>query len=304
MQKQFGFKRQLILLFAGFITALIVIGGIAAVLNLTSFNGTLLTITLQNIVVFILPAVLVAYIASYGKPMSWLNINIKPQLSVCAMVILIAFISVPAMNWIVNANESITLPESMRELEQQLRAIEDAAQNITKQLIIGSSIPQIIALILTMGVLTGIGEETFFRGGLQNCFLKHGTNKHLAIWFSAIVFSFMHFQFYGFVPRMLLGAYFGYLLIATKSLWVPILAHAWNNTLVVLSTYFIENGIMSDEFENIGTAGHSLWLAPISAIATAIAIAFLVKLAKRHAIKPATNLENLKEEENTLVDDK
>mgnify|MGYP004444144773 FL=1 len=158
MQKQFGFKRQLILLFAGFITALIVIGGIAAVLNLTSFNGTLLTITLQNIVVFILPAVLVAYIASYGKPMSWLNINIKPQLSVCAMVILIALISVPAMNWIVNANESITLPESMRELEQQLRAIEDAAQNITKQLIIGSSIPQIIALILTMCVLTVIGE--------------------------------------------------------------------------------------------------------------------------------------------------
>ena len=114
----------------------------------------------------------------------------------------------------------------------------------------------------------------------------------------------MHFQFYGFVPRMLLGAYFGYLLIATKSLWVPILAHAWNNTLVVLSTYFIENGIMSDEFENIGTAGHSLWLAPISAIATAIAIAFLVKLAKRHAIKQATNLENLNEQENTHVDDK
>ena len=57
---------------------------------------------------------------------------------------------------------------------------------------------------------------------------------HVGIWLAAALFSAIHLQFYGFVPRMLLGALFGYLYIWTGNLWVPMLAHFFNNGFAVV----------------------------------------------------------------------
>ena len=90
--------------------------------------------------------------------------------------------------------------------------------------------------ILIIAIMAGIGEELMFRGVIQKILIGWTKDIHLGILYTAIIFSTIHFQFYGFVPRMILGMVLGYLYIWSKSLWVPVIAHAINNALTVTFT--------------------------------------------------------------------
>ena len=90
-------------------------------------------------------------------------------------------------------------------------------------------------------------------------------NRHIAIWTAAFIFSAIHFQFYGFIPRLLLGAFFGYLLIGSGNLWLPIIAHFLNNAMTTLYTYFSKDNLFLTSYETIGTADSStVWMAWVS----------------------------------------
>ena len=171
-------------------------------------------------------------------------------------------------------NEQLSLPDSLYAIEQWMRATEDAAKAVTDSFLTGNTILGLLGCVLLLGVLTGLSEEMLFRGALQGTLIE-SRNVHFSIWLTAFVFSVLHFQFFGFVPRMLLGAIFGYLLVWTGSLWVPVIAHALNNSVVVISSYFhpttpeAANAIKTS-FETIGvpTDGDFPKLAFISLILT------------------------------------
>ena len=239
----------------------------------SSHSVVLTQIVLQNVLSFAVPAMLVAaFIAR--KPFEYLALSKSPKWMHVLFVILVYVVSVPAMNMIVQLNESITLPDSFAALEKLLRMYEEAAKALTNQLISGQTLMGVICLMLVLGCLTGFGEEIFFRGMLTRIFLDKPMNKHLAIWLGAIVFSFMHFQFFGFVPRVLMGALFGYMLVWSGSLWVPIIAHAINNSVVVLSTYALERGYLSQSLDVYGTTQCMPWLAIVSVAATVALIKY------------------------------
>jgi hypothetical protein len=63
-------------------------------------------------------------------------------------------------------------------------------------------------------------------------------SRHLAVWVTSLIFSLVHFQFYGFLPRLFLGALLGYLFLYTGNLWIPILFHFINNATVLVMNYF------------------------------------------------------------------
>ena len=191
------------------------------------------TTALQNIGIFIIPAIITARIFNPGQTMQVMNINRCPSFLQTLLVLLIYIASVPMLNSVVSWNENIPLPEWlswMRELEEQMAAT-------TEQLLNFTSVGQLIIAILLIGVLTGVGEEFIFRGTIQRLMIERNTNIHVAIWVTAFIFSAIHFQPLGFVPRMMLGAYFGYLLAWSGSLWLPILAHALNNSIAVVAYY-------------------------------------------------------------------
>lgn len=232
-------------------------------------NPVVLTqIALQNLLTFALPALLVAAFI-VRRPFQYLLLSQSPKAKHILYVLLLYVASTPFMNLIVELNESITLPESFAALEVILRNYEEAAKAVTDQLIQGQNLLGVLVLMLILGCLTGFGEEIFFRGMLTRLFIDRPMNKHIAIWLGAIVFSFMHFQFFGFVPRVLMGAMFGYLLVWTGSLWVPIIAHALNNSMVVLFTYLLEQGKLSQSLDVYGTTQCALWLSIVSVIAFA-----------------------------------
>lgn len=187
---------------------------------------------LQNIGLFIIPAVIVAYIFNRGKTMQVLQINRLPSLKHLGLMVLIYIAAIPMLDAIIVWNESWQLPEWLMWMREQ----EDAALSATDQMMAVSSVAQLVGLIFVVGVLTGIGEEFLFRGSLQRLMVESKVNVHVAVWATAFIFSVIHMQIFGFVPRLLLGAFFGYMLAWSGSLWLPILAHALNNSMAVIAS--------------------------------------------------------------------
>lgn len=114
--------------------------------------------------------------------------------------------------------------------------------------------------ILIIAIMAGIGEELLFRGVLQKILINWTRNTHVGILCAAIIFSAIHFQFFGFFPRMILGMVLGYLYVWSKSIWVPIIAHALNNALTVTFTPNTFN--KGNEFiETVSGTQNNVWYA-------------------------------------------
>jgi membrane protease YdiL (CAAX protease family) len=126
------------------------------------------------------------------------------------------------------------LPDFLAPLEAWMREAENAATALQERFLSGTSYLDLFVNIVVMAITPAICEELLFRGVIQNQLEKWFKNAHIAVWVAAIIFSAIHFQFYGFFPRMILGAALGYLLVYGKSLWLPIVAHALNNFMAVV----------------------------------------------------------------------
>jgi membrane protease YdiL (CAAX protease family) len=139
----------------------------------------------------------------------------------------------PIVEW----NVSWKFPEFLKGFEAMAREKEDAAAKLTQIMTSFSSTGELMFGLIVIALLPAIGEELVFRGLAQNEFFRATNNIHVAIWTSAIIFSAIHFQFYGFVPRLLLGALFGYLYYWSGNLLIPMFAHFFNNAFGVTMIY-------------------------------------------------------------------
>lgn len=235
----------------------------------------------QNLLAFICPAVLAAMIAT-RLPATLLKLDVKPKIKPTLLACLILLTSLPALNYVIELNESLKLPDSMSQLEQVMRQMEESAQSAITTMIGGNTLFDLIFSILTIGILTGLAEELFFRGALQGLLFSTKMKRHLAIWIAAIVFSALHFQFYGFVPRLLLGAYFGYLIWWTGSVWVPVIAHAFNNSIAVIATWSALQSQDAESIEStIGQDTSNVVTITLSIIVTSLGIYILNRLCKK-----------------------
>lgn len=143
----------------------------------------------------------------------------------------------PIMAIVGEWNMQMKLPEASKDLEDWMRRQEDEMAALTKGIVMTDSLPILLMNILVIAILPAIGEELFFRGALQGIIKRWFGNPHVAIWLTAIIFSAIHVQFFGFFPRLLLGAFFGYMLIWTHNIWIPIFAHFVNNAMVAIIAF-------------------------------------------------------------------
>jgi uncharacterized protein len=162
------------------------------------------------------------------------------------LLTLTAFIVVFFMGFnsvVIEWNANLSLPESMKGFESWARQSEELAMKITTFLTQFDSTFQFVIGLLVIAVFAGIGEEFVFRGLLQPALHRATKNVHVAIWVSAILFSALHMQFFGLVPRVLLGALFGYLYYWSGNLVVPMFAHFVNNGFQVTALYMVQKGV-------------------------------------------------------------
>lgn len=260
-------SRRLLLLLC-----LMLLGVIAtSILLLFVPDGNLFAmLTMQDILAFILPAVVTMAII-YRRPFHVMGLDRAPSWLAITIVIMFYVISLPAMNWLVEMNKAMSLPSWMAGIEQAMRAAEDSAAEVTQEMLNINSVGQLILCVLVVGVMAGLSEEMLFRGAMLRTMQDSRLGNHAVVWITAFLFSALHMQFYGFVPRMLLGVWLGYLFVWTGSLWVPIIAHTLNNSTVVLMSYLSNKGVIPEGFgDNLGlpAAGSFPWLATCSLIAS------------------------------------
>ena len=247
---------------------------IALSLTVSGITLTRIALTIQDLLLFICPALCAAYLFG-GNPIKYLQADHAPRAGAIAGIALCLFFAIPAMNLIIEWNESITFPSSLSGLEAWLKTQEANAQSLTAEMMQMSNLAELLVMILIVGILTGIGEEFVFRGILQRLFLNKFHDPHIAVWTTAILFSAVHFQFYGFVPRMLLGAFFGYLLVWSGNIWLPVIAHALNNSLSVIGAYMQKGAEEGTLIDTLGTEKGDIGWVIAGMILTVVTIGIL-----------------------------
>ena len=154
------------------------------------------------------------------------------------LLTVLATIAFMAVNvYLVEWNSNFKFPAFMSDLEETLKNLEEQLAETTEAYTKFGSFGSFLLGFIVIAILPGIGEELMFRGVLQNSLHKYSGNKHLAIWVTGFLFAAIHLQFYGLVPRMMLGVLFGYLYVWSGNLWLPIISHITNNGLAVILVY-------------------------------------------------------------------
>lgn len=221
---------------------------------------------------FIIPSFLGAYLfSSDWKAYLYLDRNVSLQ-NICYTIVLTIALQ-PFLAWVVYLNNQIALPDCLSGLEAILRSMESNAEQNISLILTTDSIGVFLLNVLLVSVLTAIGEEAFFRGALQRILLNETKRPWVAIVVIAIIFSAIHFQFYGFFARMLLGLLLGYLVYASKSLILPIIAHAVNNLIAIIQIH-LDNVYEVDQNHYLNPRG-------IVLIASVFISAFLLRLLIR-----------------------
>jgi uncharacterized protein len=180
--------------------------------------------------------------------LSW---NSFPSLPVMALLLLSQLFFAPLNGWVQGVNESLELPTYFSGIENFIKSMEKELSELTQYLTSFTTPMQLIVALVVIAGVAGVGEELIFRGLLQRKLFIALKNEHLAIWLAAFIFSAIHFQFYGFLPRLLLGAMFGYFYFWTGNIWVPIVGHVFNNGLAVLMIHLVNKKMISSEMEKM-----------------------------------------------------
>ena len=205
-------------------------------------RGTLLTFqaVTAGCAFIVAPLFYLRFFASQDEQLlfRWRRSYASPILLTIGLVL--AFIAVNT--WFIRWNMAVKLPIWLQAFETWAQEQEAVRQRFTNLLTTFHSPADLGVDIIVIGVIPAVGEELLFRGIIQKLCYQITHNIHGAIAVSALAFSAIHLQFYGFVPRFLLGALFGYIYWWTKDLLFPIAAHFFNNSFTLLLTFLYRQG--------------------------------------------------------------
>ncbi len=236
----------------------------------------------QSVGVFIIPPFILAFIF-YGNIREYLKLKNWPHISYIILAIMSIVISVPVINFISYLNSNINFPDFMGLLEDKIIDLENEAGHLMESFLDTITLKGFITNIIMICILPAIGEELLFRGIFQRLFIEWTKNVHVGILLAAFLFSFIHMQFFGFLPRLLLGVYFGYLFAWSRSIWLPVIVHFFNNAFAVIYYYFSGNNIGKSEIENLGTSKGDLIFLVLSVFLSVTLIYTIYRIAKSRA---------------------
>ena len=188
-------------------------------------------------------------------------------LAAAALVLLV----LPGMSVLVAWNAGVHFPAFLHGFEAWARASEDQAAGLTRFLTQLTTGGRLLAAVLVIGAVPAVAEELMFRGVVQQNLVRWFGSRHAGVWAAAAIFSAVHFQFFGFVPRFVLGLGLGYLYEWSGNIVVPMAAHFTNNAFQVVLLYCAQHGAFgwSTAFDPDSTAALPWPLALLSAALTA-----------------------------------
>ena len=173
-------------------------------------------------------------------PADYLKPSFKFSWILLPVVFAVMFVSSPLIELLSNINQKLVLPGFMGSVQQWMRDSEDKAQKLTTFFLQMKTVWGMLINVIVIGLFTAIAEEFMFRGCVQTIFTRLTKNHHAGIWITAALFSAFHMEFFGFLPRMMLGVLFGYFVAWSGSIWPAVWAHFLNNGTAVVATYLFQ----------------------------------------------------------------
>lgn len=247
-------------------------------------NAMFLKITqlIITVVTFFVPVLLLCKMCGI-KSATFVKADKRFALPVLLLVVVVIVSIQPFMNATAEWFSGWSLPSSFSWLERSLKEMEKQNLDLVSRFLDVHSVGGLLFNILVVAIAPAICEEFFFRGGLQQV-LAEKMNRHSAIWLTAIIFSAVHMEVSGFLPRVVLGACFGYLFVWTGTIWLPVIAHFINNLGGVVIEYLIYNHLAAKSLEKIGT-GDTFWVTCCGLVLFLVALAVIFR---QRILEPVT----------------
>jgi membrane protease YdiL (CAAX protease family) len=224
----------------------------------------------NQIGLFIIPSLFFAWLVD-DSPYKYLHTSKLPGWKNILLAVFIVLVSMPFIGLLEELNEAMRLPSWLSGVEEWMKSAEDKATKLTEAFLVANSIGGFATNLLMIAVLPAVGEEFLFRGVFTRLFIRWFRNNHAGVWMAAFIFSAIHMQFYGFIPRLLLGATFGYLFIWSDNIWIPVAAHFVQNVTTVVVAGLAGNGSISASVDDFGQTDNVFLIA----VSTVLVVLFL-----------------------------
>jgi membrane protease YdiL (CAAX protease family) len=196
------------------------------------------------------------------------------------LIVILMVVCLPGINFTHTLNQALHLPGWLSGTEKWMQDKENSAKQLTDAFLAMKTYKDLAVNLIMFCFLPALGEELFFRGALFSIIKEWTKKKHLTIFITAFLFSAIHLQFYGFLPRFLLGMGFGYLFVFTGSLWAPIFAHFLNNSMAVIAAFFFYQGKSTIDQDDFGSVD-SLALNVLSIVITLYIFSVIYRINRK-----------------------
>jgi uncharacterized protein len=241
---------------------------------------------INTLTTFLLPSLICAFIIARKKWYKLLGFNGISSYSNTFYSITIMLVSIPLIQYTYHLNQQLPLPTWMTDMEK-------ASDILIKGILKTEYTYEVWLNMFLFAVIPALGEELFFRGIMQKQLKKMFSDPHLAIWTTAFIFSSIHFQFAGFIPRFLLGGVLGYVFYFTGSLWMPILGHFTNNALMVMLAHLNHTGQITMDIDK---QDNFPWQAGILSLIFTLVILYILERNNETRLNEEEKALNNKEE--------
>ncbi|MEY3177837.1 MAG: hypothetical protein RJB42_78, partial [Bacteroidota bacterium] len=193
--------------------------------------------TVLSICIFFLPSIIVARMMD-KQPLTYMGLRQRSSALSYMLTILLMLLTIVIGGSMATLNEMIPLTTQM---ELYFKSMEE---DYMKQIEVMSQMSgwgDFFVALVVMALVPAVVEEVFFRGGFQNLMHRSTGNFWVAVIVTSLLFSAIHFSFYGFLTRLTLSIVLGLLYAETRNLWMPILAHFINNAIGVGEVFYLRS---------------------------------------------------------------
>ncbi|MDZ4793390.1 MAG: CPBP family intramembrane glutamic endopeptidase [Bacteroidota bacterium] len=229
---------------------------------------------IQFVCLFLIPSFICARLFSTNST-NYLGLKKPSGMAYFLVAVAIMLLALPLVNFLGELNRNVQFPAGIANWMKEQEA--EAAKTI-KALLSKDSIQDLILNIVCIAGLAAVGEELLFRGVAQRLLIKMFKSPWAGIIITAFIFSAMHVQFYGFLPRFVLGILLGAIYWYSGSLWTAILAHFVYDAFLIVLVYFNPASLNEENALQLST------IAVAAAISLALVIFFVLGMKKKSTV--------------------
>lgn len=235
----------------------------------------------SQIFTFVLPPILYAMLVK-ERPFKSLGFS-KSTILWLILGVAMMYTILPLNSIFTEWNANIKFPESLASLEKLMQDLQERATEVMEKFVNVDTIGGLIINLFMIAGLAALGEELLFRSVIQTSLIRICKNAHIGIFIASAIFSLFHMEFYGLLPRLVLGLLMGYMYYYSRSIWIPMAMHFANNGTIVFLYYLNNIGATNIDVESFGET--NVFVLILSIIAMVALFWFTIKLNKKEELK-------------------